>query len=104
KILLPDRDRKRLVRLRGERRFLSARGQRSFLAHVFSRAPHKETIRNAVFNLVRVSDGVDQIKTKNAIEVVDPGDASIDHKRLDHVTKQNRAVTAAKISGQRGRP
>src|SRR5205823_7030164 len=93
-ILLANRDRKRLVRLRGQRRFLSPRSLRGFLAHVLSRASHKEAIRDAVFNLVRVGDRINQIKTKQAIKVVDAGDAAIDDKRLDHVTKQDRAITA----------
>src|SRR5260221_14195181 len=99
-MLLANRDRKRLVRLGGQRRFLSTRSQRGFLAHVFSRAPHKETIRKTVFDLVRVGDGVDQVKPENAIKIVNAGDAAIDNKRLDHMTKEDRAVIPAKIPGQ----
>ena len=76
---------------------------RARIADVFSRAPREETIRDAKLDLVCIGDRVDVVEANDAIEVVDALKLSIDHVRLDHVTKEEFAVTT-KVSRKSGRP
>ena len=104
KVFAANRDRQRFVWLNRQRRFLFASRARALLADRLRKSPGKEAIRNSVFDLVRVGDGIEIIKSNDPSKVVDAGDAPIDHIRFDHMPEPNRSVAAAKISRQRRRP
>src|SRR5437667_6919445 len=88
-ILAADSNGKCFVGLGGQRCFFLAGRALGFLAYGFSRSSGVETIRNAVFDLVRVGNGINVIKANDAAKIVDARDASIDEIRLDHVSKPN---------------
>ncbi len=93
------------VRLARERHSLTGPGfaHRS-AAHVLRRAASEKPVGHAKLDLVGVGNRIVIVEPDYAIEFVDAGYLAIDNVRLDHMSKKERAVTAAKIFCQRRRP
>src|ERR1044072_6374621 len=104
KVFAAQRYRQRLIRLaRQQRSVLSVCILCRHVTHVLSRATREEAVRDAKLNLVCVGNRIGVIEANDAIEVVDAGQLSISHVRLDHVTKEE-VPTATKVSRKRRRP
>src|SRR5262249_13552524 len=62
----------------------------------------EETVRDAILDLVRVSDQIAFVDQRGAVEIINALDAPVFDERLDHVFEPWRPVSVAEDSGQGG--